>query len=83
MYHNPGIMIHQDSLCNTGVTQEAVVYHFFDFVLHKKAICRLNQQVDMMTPGHVHSSSFRSLALTAFRFASHHRAAFVFGVPGG
>ncbi|MFA5413939.1 MAG: hypothetical protein WC295_00485 [Methanoregula sp.] len=28
-----------------------------------------------MTPGHVHSSSLRSLALTALRLASHHRAA--------
>ena len=32
-----------DSLCNTGDTQEVVVYHFFDFMVHKRAPDLSNQ----------------------------------------
>jgi len=39
-------------LCNTGDTQEVVAYRFFEFVLHKKTICRLNQQVELKANGY-------------------------------
>jgi hypothetical protein len=35
-------MIRRDSLCNTGDTQEGVVYQIFDFVLHKNVIGKCN-----------------------------------------
>jgi hypothetical protein len=35
-------MIRRDSLCNTGDTQEGVVYQILDFVLHEKVIGKGN-----------------------------------------
>ena len=31
-------LVRRDSLCNTGDTQEGVVYHIFDFVVHKNTM---------------------------------------------
>jgi len=44
-YHRHHSIIRWDSLCNTGDTQEGVVYQIFDFVLHKKAIGQCNWHV--------------------------------------
>jgi len=58
-YHNHGFMRHCDTLCNTGDTQGAVVYHFFEFVLHKKVIGRTQQHVSSIVirfPGGKHLS---------------------------
>ena len=40
-------MIRWDALCNTGDTQEGVVYQIFDFVLRKNVIGQCNWHVHM------------------------------------
>ena len=52
VYQNLTHLRHKEVLCLTGDTQEVVVYHFFDFVLHKKTICRLNPQVELKENGY-------------------------------
>jgi hypothetical protein len=52
VYQNFTHLRHKEVLCLTSDTQEVGVYHFFDFVLHKKVVLRLNQQVELKANGY-------------------------------
>ena len=61
-YQNFTKVRHKDVLCLTGDTQKGVVYHFYDFMLHQRAICRLYRQVSSIVirfPGGKHLSRNR------------------------